>query len=686
MKHIFTLTLAILLALQPVSAQNNNEQGEYKYFKAVELYEDGGDLKEVAKILNENISEHPKHIPSYFLLTTVYRRERDYSSALRVIDAAAKNNYKKSGSSDSLFPWWKASIYSDMGETEKAVEYIEQAIKKAKKDNKEKLVDMYFDLGQYYFELDNFQKSDEAYNAILKIEEANQAGMVGLARNMIERKEYDAAISKLQECMKYDAKYEGPYRYLVQAYEGKGEYKKMIDAMVKTVDLTEDFDYWVSKYYMKDTKYAIAKVKSMIASSKDKEPFWKLALASIYEDCHMYEDILPIINELMNEYGADDQLLSTRAEVYESLGMFELAIADMTRALETSTDPVYNRARRANMYEEIGMYEEALADYTAYIEANPTYAGGYYARGWCKELAGDDEGAMEDYNQGIAVSENHAYIYLMRGEMHKKYGREEEARADFEKVLQIDTVATDGSTRHYALHFVGNDDEAIEWMEKIIEEDSKDSGNWYDKACLLARMGRLEESVSALETSLDKGFVRFLHIEKDDDMDPIREREDFKELVAKYKALHEEKVKRLTPSPENSEQQELVSEIAMKKQYGGTYEVDCAVNGLPLKMIFDTGASDVTISSVEANFMLKNGYLSRDDIKGKQRYQTASGDIHEGTVIRLKEVKLGDAVLKNIEASVVHSQKAPLLLGQSVLERFGTITIDNVNSRLLIKQ
>ena len=122
------------------------------------------------------------------------------------------------------------------------------------------------------------------------------------------------------------------------------------------------------------------------------------------------------------------------------------------------------------------------------------------------------------------------------------------------------------------------------------------------------------------------------------------------------------------------------------RMYSGTYEIPCSVNGLSLKMVFDTGASDVTISAVEANFMLKNGYLSEDDVKGKNRYMTASGDIHEGTILRLKEVQLGDTVLKNIEASVVHNQKAPLLLGQSVLEKFGTITIDNVNSKLLIKR
>ena len=57
----------------------------------------------------------------------------------------------------------------------------------------------------------------------------------------------------------------------------------------------------------------------------------------------------------------------------------------------------------------------------------------------------------------------------------------------------------------------------------------------------------------------------------------------------------------------------------------------------------------------------------------------------DGAVVRIKEVKVGDCILKNIEASVIKNQKAPLLLGQSVLERFGSITIDNQNNKLIIK-
>jgi clan AA aspartic protease (TIGR02281 family) len=223
-------------------------------------------------------------------------------------------------------------------------------------------------------------------------------------------------------------------------------------------------------------------------------------------------------------------------------------------------------------------------------------------------------------------------------------------------------------------------------MDKLITEDPEDSGNYYDQACLYSRMGKLNEAVNALRRAFEKGYRRFPHIENDDDLDPIRELPAFIDLMDEYKAKHEAFLAEYMKENTSENAEEQISEVDMKKMYSGTYEIPCQVNGLPLKMVFDTGASDVTISAVEANFMLKNGYLSDEDVKGKSQYMTASGDIHEGTILRLKEVQLGDTVLKNIEASVVHSQKAPLLLGQSVLEKFGTITIDNVNSKLIIKR
>ena len=126
-----------------------------------------------------------------------------------------------------------------------------------------------------------------------------------------------------------------------------------------------------------------------------------------------------------------------------------------------------------------------------------------------------------------------------------------------------------------------------------------------------------------------------------------------------------------------------VEEIPFTKE-GGVCKVKCAINGLPLHFIFDTGAADVSISSVEATFMAKNDFLSSSDIIGKQNYQTADGNITEGTVINLKDVKLGSLHLNNIKASVVRKQAAPLLLGQSVLSKLGKIEIDNTKKVLRI--
>ena len=166
-------------------------------------------------------------------------------------------------------------------------------------------------------------------------------------------------------------------------------------------------------------------------------------------------------------------------------------------------------------------------------------------------------------------------------------------------------------------------------------------------------------------------------------MDSVRDLPEYKALIDEFKQ---------TPVSEVDNEavidaevgQAMISEVQMKKMSGGTYEVPCTINGLPLKFIFDTGASDVTISSVEANFMLQNDYLASKDFKGKKNNLTASGEISEGAVICIKEVIVGDVVLKNIEASVVKNQKAPLLLGQSVLERFGASTIDKTNAKLMI--
>ena len=115
--------------------------------------------------------------------------------------------------------------------------------------------------------------------------------------------------------------------------------------------------------------------------------------------------------------------------------------------------------------------------------------------------------------------------------------------------------------------------------------------------------------------------------------------------------------------------------VKMNKK-NGVYEVPIEINGSKMFVIFDTGASDITISLTEATFLYKQGTLTDDDFLGTQQYQIADGSISEGTIINLKTVKIGNRTLTNVQASVVHNMGAPLLFGQSALAQFGKVTID----------
>lgn len=656
---------------------------DYNLKKAIELLQNDGDEKEVMKHLDLQLGETPQNADVYMAKASVYRKQKRYDMALSSINKALKF-YQKNG----MFPkysmyWWRASIYEKLEEHDKALADYGTTYKIALKEASEDIHDILYQRAQVYFNLKDYEAADADYRLILKHNEADQVAMMGLVRNMMERGEYNKALELVNKCEKYDADYDETYCYRMQIYDKMGEVDKAIDDAIVYFDKSDEPQYYLMKTILnKHLSYALAKVQAQIQKSNDYS--WKQLRIHVYKWMHDYTNAIRCYDQLEQEFGSSASIYFHRSECYNEIGNMDRAVADITEYIEMGDGKdYYGLISRADYYREGGQYEAAIADFTKGIELEPTDAYAYYKRGWCYELMGDDDAAMKDYHAGIDVDKKYPYIFLMRGELYLKRGEKEKANADFEEILRQDTVVKSGSCRQYALHFLGRDEEAMEWQEKLIAKDPANGGEFYDKSCLLARMGRLDESVAVLRKAFENGYRSFAHIDHDDDMDPIRDLPEFKRLIEEYKA----KPIRIEVDDEQTKDKiERISEIQMKKMYSGIYEIPCTINELPLKFIFDTGASSVTISSVEANFMLKNGYLQEADIKGKEYYSVATGEIHEGTTIRLQKIKIGDAVLRNVDASVVHNQQAPLLLGQSVLERFGTVTIDNINSKLIIKQ
>lgn len=112
------------------------------------------------------------------------------------------------------------------------------------------------------------------------------------------------------------------------------------------------------------------------------------------------------------------------------------------------------------------------------------------------------------------------------------------------------------------------------------------------------------------------------------------------------------------------------------QETSGVYTIPVTVNGVLMQFIFDTGASLISISETEAAFLYKQGTLTEDDFIEKAEFSDANGDVSEGTIVRLRSVKIGSRTLYDIRAVVVSGGKAPLLLGQSALSQFGKVSVD----------
>lgn len=682
---ISLFTVVILCSYTLCYAQKKASDNHYKLQRAYEVLREDHDEEQALHLIKEQIRITPENTEAYLLRAMIFRNREEYGYALSDLNQALKvNKPKASGIANSTLYSWKGTVYNDMDDYSNAAESFKIGLSLARKDNKELVQELSFDYGLALFNLMRLDEANAVYRQMLQDDETDIAAMVGIARILIKRENYADAIELLDHAEKYDHDYPEIYHFRMNAYSMEGETDKAIDDALTWYDKDDDAHFsQIMPVLLKHKSYSVARSRAHMKES-GQASLWNVLLSAIYEQSGDYELAIKEYDYLESEFGRNESIYIHRSNCYDKLGYTDIAVSEIDKAIAISDDG-FNRGHKGDMLMRAARYDEAIEEFGKVIDHLPDYAYGYYASGWAYELSGNDDKALEYYNTGIDIDQSYSYIYFKRGSLFLKQGDTAKAMADFETVVAKDTTAESGSCTHYALHFLGRDQEAEEWMDKIIESDPFTAGHWYDKACLYARMNRTDDSVKALEKALEMGYCSFSHISHDDDMDPIRERDDFKNLIARYEAKLAERLSKFEEASTASNTEEKITEVPISRHPGGTFDVDCQVNGLALSMIFDTGASDVSISKVEADFMLKNSYISKDDIKGKRYYQTADGGISEGTIITLKEIRIGDAILRNVEASVTKSQKAPLLLGQSVLEKFGTFTVDNINSKLIIK-
>lgn len=669
----FILSILVLCS-SVMLADNIKRPDSYNFSRGVEAI-NNNNAEEALDYLNKEINEHPDNGYAFAWIALVRNYNEEFGRALTAANVAVKKIPSKDKEYKAFAYGTRAQVYLNLEDTIQALKDYSQAINIVPDDDR-----FYNQRAQVYYEQGKYDLADKDYLKMISLKEGDVMGYMGIGRNANAQKRYEDAIKQFDYVVKLEPNYSSAYSFRAESYIGLKKYNEAIDDVISALGIDRDRKAFYELQELADSAFEQTVAKLKVQKIKEpNEQSWDYDLGVVYERAAKYNKAIAYYKESL-EKESNIITASRISSCYDDLGDYDKALEYCNQAIALDSVKTNYLYEKANILDNAGRTQEAIKTMSDYIANTPDEPAGYYQRGWFKDHSGDIEGALEDYTMAITLQPNVAYAYLNRGVLYRLKGENAKAESDFKQVVRLDSIPEEAECSFYAYYYLGQKDKAIEILNTILDKDKK--GNCYDAACLYSVMGEKEKALSYLRQSLEDGYRRFAHIKRDRDLNNIRNTEEFKVLLKEYEEKHLQEIA-ADADGDDSAYELKVEEIPFTKE-GGVCKVKCAINGLPLHFIFDTGATDISISSVEATFMAKNDFLSSSDIIGKQNYQTADGNITEGTVINLKDVKLGSLHLNNIKASVVRNQAAPLLLGQSVLSKLGKIEIDNTKNVLRI--
>ncbi len=121
-------------------------------------------------------------------------------------------------------------------------------------------------------------------------------------------------------------------------------------------------------------------------------------------------------------------------------------------------------------------------------------------------------------------------------------------------------------------------------------------------------------------------------------------------------------------------------EVTLRAAGDGHFHVDARVNGAPVRMLLDTGASAVALTPEAA----EHAGIDLDKLDYDIPVQTANGT-DRVALARIRELAVGTIVLRDVQAYVSRPGRLPEpLLGMSFLDRLGGF--EKSGRRLILRQ
>ncbi|MBD2622192.1 tetratricopeptide repeat protein [Microcystis flos-aquae FACHB-1344] len=224
-----------------------------------------------------------------------------------------------------------------------------------------------------------------------------------------------------------------------------------------------------------------------------------------------YELALADLNKAMKLNPNYALAYSGRGELYYYQKKYELALADFNKAIELDSKLAEAYSNRGLLYSYQQKYELALADWNKAIDINPNLAEAYTNRGGLYSDQQKYELALADFNKAIKVNSNYDKAYLGRGFLYYYQQKYELALADFNKAIEINPNFDKAYLlRGFLYHYQQKYELALADYNKAIELN-KDAFNAMTNIVSITNIGLIKYEQGAINEA-DEQFKKALSI------------------------------------------------------------------------------------------------------------------------------------------------------------------------------
>jgi TolB-like protein/tetratricopeptide (TPR) repeat protein len=188
-----------------------------------------------------------------------------------------------------------------------------------------------------------------------------------------------------------------------------------------------------------------------------------------------------------------------------------------------------------------GKYGAATEEFEKALALNPNLFEAHYLYARACFQEGRLEDAIRHYEEASRLRpEDYQSLFMTKNALNK-LGRTDEAKSVQRRGLQVAgkhlELNPDDARALYlgaiALLQLGERDRALEWSKRALAIDPEDCLVLYNVACTFSLAGLVDDAIACLEKAIQNGYGHREWLDKDSDLDPLRDDPRFQALRQK---------------------------------------------------------------------------------------------------------------------------------------------------------